>query len=332
MPTLLAARRHDLDNDEWSVLEHLLPRGKKAGRPPKWAKRQLIDGIPLADPNWRAMAGRPAGVRPVAVGVRAVPPLAAGRHLEAAAHSAAGPGRRGRARDLGRLRRLGHRAGAPARGRGQEERRRAEGAARRGRRPRAGRSRPGPVPRRPDQQVPPGLRAGPEAPGGHRDRRAPPRQPPVHRRAGRHQRPRPGGGGPAPGPDRVLADKAYGSRANRAYLRRRGIRCTIPEEEATRSPTGRRRAAQEARRPPSTRRNTSSATPSNAASTGSSATAPSRPATTSSPSATRRHSTSPPSANGSAPSLLKHALDDPARRQRVCPPTAAVRRRFWLRP
>lgn len=29
-------------------------------------------------------------------------------------------------------------------------------------------------------------------------------------------------------PDRVLADKAYGSRANRAYLRRRGIKATIP--------------------------------------------------------------------------------------------------------
>jgi transposase len=27
-----------------------------------------------------------------------------------------------------------------------------------------------------------------------------------------------------------LGDKAYGSRANRAYLRRRGIRCTIPEK------------------------------------------------------------------------------------------------------
>jgi transposase len=29
-------------------------------------------------------------------------------------------------------------------------------------------------------------------------------------------------------PDRVLADKAYGSRANRVYLRRRGIKGTIP--------------------------------------------------------------------------------------------------------
>jgi transposase len=29
---------------------------------------------------------------------------------------------------------------------------------------------------------------------------------------------------------RVLGDKAYGSRANRSYLRRRGIRCTIPDK------------------------------------------------------------------------------------------------------
>ena len=42
--------------------------------------------------------------------------------------------------------------------------------------------------------------------------------------------PRPGGGRPRTRPDRVLADKAYGSRANRAYLRKRGIRCTIPEK------------------------------------------------------------------------------------------------------
>ncbi|GAA2484056.1 hypothetical protein GCM10010276_22130 [Streptomyces longisporus] len=29
-------------------------------------------------------------------------------------------------------------------------------------------------------------------------------------------------------PDRARADKAYASRRNRTYLRRRGIRCTIP--------------------------------------------------------------------------------------------------------
>jgi transposase len=39
-----------------------------------------------------------------------------------------------------------------------------------------------------------------------------------------------GGGRPRTRPDRVLGDKAYGGRANRAYLRSRGIRCTIPEK------------------------------------------------------------------------------------------------------
>ena len=43
--------------------------------------------------------------------------------------------------------------------------------------------------------------------------------------------PRPHGGRPRTRPDRVLGDKAYGSRANRGYLRRRGIRCTIPEQK-----------------------------------------------------------------------------------------------------
>ncbi len=40
--------------------------------------------------------------------------------------------------------------------------------------------------------------------------------------------PRLGVGRPRCRPDRVRADKAYGSRANRDYLRKRGIRCTIP--------------------------------------------------------------------------------------------------------
>ncbi len=42
--------------------------------------------------------------------------------------------------------------------------------------------------------------------------------------------PRTGPGRPRSRPDKVRADKAYGSRANRAYLRRRGIGCTIPEK------------------------------------------------------------------------------------------------------
>lgn len=42
--------------------------------------------------------------------------------------------------------------------------------------------------------------------------------------------PRLGPGRPRVRPDRVRADKAYASRRNRAYLRRRGIRCTIPDK------------------------------------------------------------------------------------------------------
>lgn len=42
--------------------------------------------------------------------------------------------------------------------------------------------------------------------------------------------PRTGGGPARTRPDRVLADKAYTSRGNRAYLRRRGIKACIPSK------------------------------------------------------------------------------------------------------
>jgi hypothetical protein len=42
--------------------------------------------------------------------------------------------------------------------------------------------------------------------------------------------PRPAGGRPRTRPDRVLADKAYTSKASRAYLRQRGIKATIPSK------------------------------------------------------------------------------------------------------
>jgi transposase len=46
--------RFDLTDAQWAVLEPLLPVGKKPGRPPKWSKRQLIDGI-----RWRVRVGSP---------------------------------------------------------------------------------------------------------------------------------------------------------------------------------------------------------------------------------------------------------------------------------
>lgn len=95
----------------------------------------------------------------------------------------------------------------------------------------SGRSCPRPVPRRLVRQDSSGHRAGPKATvdrdyrgqrgdslqfGAVLDQIAVPRL--VPGRARTH-------------PDRVLADKAYGSRANRAYLRKRGIKCTIPEQQ-----------------------------------------------------------------------------------------------------
>ncbi|MFD8783082.1 IS5 family transposase [Kitasatospora sp. NPDC059599] len=47
---------------------------------------------------------------------------------------------------------------------------------------------------------------------------------------GRIRVPRLGPGRPRTRPDKVRADKAYGSRANRGYLRGRRIACTIPEK------------------------------------------------------------------------------------------------------
>ena len=54
MDTIPVAARADLTDAQWAVLEPLLPKGKKPGRPPKWSKRQLVDGI-----RWRIRVGSP---------------------------------------------------------------------------------------------------------------------------------------------------------------------------------------------------------------------------------------------------------------------------------
>ncbi|MFD3880631.1 MULTISPECIES: IS5 family transposase [Streptomyces] len=46
--------RGDLTNGQWVRLEPLLPKGIKPGRPPVWTRRQLIDGI-----RWRTRTGAP---------------------------------------------------------------------------------------------------------------------------------------------------------------------------------------------------------------------------------------------------------------------------------
>ena len=54
MDTIPVAARADLTDAHWAVLVPLLPNGKRPGRPPKWTKRQLLDGI-----RWRVRVGSP---------------------------------------------------------------------------------------------------------------------------------------------------------------------------------------------------------------------------------------------------------------------------------
>ncbi len=60
--------------------------------------------------------------------------------------------------------------------------------------------------------------------------------------------PRLGGGRPRTRPDRVLADKAYTSKANRDHLRQRGIKATIPSK--TDQDANRRKKGSKGGRPP----------------------------------------------------------------------------------
>jgi transposase len=61
--TLAGSGRADLTDVQWAVLEPLLPRGRKRGRPPERTKRQLIDGI-----RWRVRTGAPWRDVPVEYG------------------------------------------------------------------------------------------------------------------------------------------------------------------------------------------------------------------------------------------------------------------------
>ncbi|MFJ6438887.1 IS5 family transposase, partial [Streptomyces sp. NPDC091416] len=55
--------RGDLTDEQWAVLEPLLPKGARAGRPPVWPRRQLIDGI-----RFRVRTGVPWRDVPAAYG------------------------------------------------------------------------------------------------------------------------------------------------------------------------------------------------------------------------------------------------------------------------
>jgi len=229
MATLTATQRADLTDAQWAVLEPLLPRGRKPGRPPTWTKRQLIDGI-----RWRVRAGAPWRDVPPAYGPWQTVYGLFRRWQRDGTWRAILTALQGRADAAGLItwdvsvdstvaRAHQHAAGARHRGDLQAE-------------------------------PPGGIEAEPADHGLGRSRgglttkvhlACEQRQKPLSVVITAGQRgdspqfqavldrirvPRAGRGRPRARPDRVLADKAYGSRGNRSYLRRRGIRCTIPEK------------------------------------------------------------------------------------------------------
>ncbi|MEU8692816.1 IS5 family transposase [Streptomyces sp. NPDC048665] len=221
-------RRGDLTNGQWARLESLLPSGKKLGRPRTWSDRKLIDGI-----RWRTRTGAPWRDLPECYGPW------------------------DRAYDLfrrwqrdGTWKRILEQVQVDADARGlitwdvsvdstiARAHQHAAGARKRGicrrshprDRHRARRPRPRTLAGRADHEAAPGGRAGTETTVPARNRRPAARQPQIQGVLNGIRVPRIGPGRPRTRPDKVRADRAYGSRANRAYLRRRGVRCTIPEK------------------------------------------------------------------------------------------------------
>ncbi|WP_436975778.1 IS5 family transposase [Nonomuraea angiospora] len=219
----------DLTAAQWAVMEPLLPVGKKPGRPPKWTKRQLIDGI-----RWRTRTGAPWRDVPARYGEWETVYGLFRRWQRDGTWARVLKELQARADAKGLItwdvsvdsmitRAHQHAAGARKRGDLQVE---TPGGvdvepADHG----LGRSRGG-LTTKLHLAVEQGqkllsliITAG--------QRGDSPQFQPVLERIGV---PRLGPGRPRKRPDRVRADKAYGSRANRAYLRRRGIACTIPEK------------------------------------------------------------------------------------------------------
>jgi transposase len=227
--TIAVTRRFDLTDAQWARLEPLLPRAKKPGRPSMWTKRQLIDGI-----RWRVRVGAPWRDVPACYGSWQAVYALFRRWQRAGVWQQIVTGLQARADAAGLItwdvsvdstiaRAHQHAAGAR---------------------------------RQPDQQKePPSV--GTAEPADHALGRSrggwttklhlacEQGQKPLAMLLTGGQRgdspqfipvlaqirvPRIGVGAARTRPERVLADKAYTSKANRAYLRRRGIKATIPSK------------------------------------------------------------------------------------------------------
>ncbi|MFE9769560.1 IS5 family transposase [Streptomyces sp. NPDC005808] len=220
--------RGDLTDVQWARLEPLLPRGTKPGRPPIWTRRQLIDGIRFRTRTgvpWRDVPERYGPWARVYDLFRRWQRDGTWQQIFASLQAQAD------AKELitwdinidSTVCRA-HQHAAGARKKGPCKRNRPAGSALspdHG----LGRSRGGLTTKlhlaveqgqKPMSIV---ITAG--------QRGDSPQFEPVLKKI---RVARLGSGRPRTRPDRVRADKAYASRKNRAYLRRRGIRCTIPDK------------------------------------------------------------------------------------------------------
>jgi transposase len=224
-----AHHRHDLADAEWAVLEPLLPKGKKPGRPRRWPARQLINAI-----RWRARCGCPWRDVPscygpwksaydlfrrwqrsgawaaIVTGLQAMADAAGHVTWDVSVDSTIAPAHQ-------------HAAGARKDGAAQKEPPGGSGAAEPADHG-LGRSRGGWTTKAhlsaEQGQKPMSL----VVTAGQRGD-----SPQFQAVLDAIRVPRLAGGRPRTTPRRVRADKAYSSAASRRYLRRRGIRCTIPE-------------------------------------------------------------------------------------------------------
>nr|WP_276204558.1 IS5 family transposase [Amycolatopsis vancoresmycina] len=222
-------RRFDLTDEQWAALEALLPVPSRPGRPSLWSRRQLIDGI-----RWRVRTGAPWRDMPEGYGSWAAVYGLFRRWQRAGVWQRILTALQALAEAAGRItwdvsvdstiaRAHQHAAGARKRGICRPSRLAGSSSSRKDHA--LGRSRGGWTTKlhlgceqgqKPLSIV---LTAG--------QRGDSPQFVPVL--AGIRV-PRPGGGRPRTRPDRVLADKAYTSKANRAHLRGRGIKATIPSK------------------------------------------------------------------------------------------------------
>jgi transposase len=227
--TLAVTRRFDLTDAEWAWLEPLLPVPARPGRPSKWTKRQLIDGI-----RWRVRVGAPWRDVPECYGSWQAVYALFRRWQQTGMWARIVTGLQTHADAAGLIcwqvsvdstiaRAHQHAAGARTDASQQKEPPGGVGAEPADHA--LGRSRGGWT-----TKVHLACEQGRKVlsllvTGGQRGDS--PQFIPVLTGI---RVPRPAGGRPRTRPDRVLADKAYTSRANRAYLRGRGIKATIPSK------------------------------------------------------------------------------------------------------